>query len=74
MTQREVELPILHKYGSFQELEKHTAKMKAPWVTLHHTDNDLIFGLVNKIGNVATKVVGQFHCDGHTLWTLKSAL
>ena len=47
----------MHKYGSFQELEKHIAKIKAPWVTLHHTDNDLILELVNEVGNVGTKVV-----------------
>ena len=55
--QREVALPILYKYGRFQELEKHLAKIKAPWVTLQHTDNDLFFGLVNEIGDVVTKVV-----------------
>ena len=31
--------------------------MKLPWMTLYRTDNDLIFGFVNEVGNVTTKEV-----------------
>ena len=52
----DVILPILYKYRDFQELEKDLSKVKAPWVTLYHTQNSLIFGLVNSFGDVIVKV------------------
>ncbi len=47
----EVILPILYKYRDFKELEKDLSKVKAPWVILYHTQNSLIFGLVNPFGD-----------------------
>eukprot|EP00112_Aurelia_sp_Birch-Aquarium-sp1_P008136 Seg1893.3 transcript_id=Seg1893.3/GoldUCD/mRNA.D3Y31 product="hypothetical protein" protein_id=Seg1893.3/GoldUCD/D3Y31 len=47
----EVVLPILYKYRDFKELEKDLSKVKAPWVILYHTQNSLIFGLVNPFGD-----------------------
>eukprot|EP00795_Rhopilema_esculentum_P008149 gene8149-14073_t len=52
----EIVLPVLYKYIDFKELEKDLSKVNAPWVKLSHTENNLVFGCINTLGDVVIKL------------------